>query len=197
MTAGAVVLPVAPAVALTGVGIRVRRQWLVRGVDLTVLPGELAVVTGPARGARTLLLLAAAGRLRPDEGRVRLGPAGAGLGVLQGVNELDPSLTVADAVRERKALIRASAHVDVGLPGSARLQDLPPLDLLLLGADLALLGEPGLLVVDDVDEASSVADVARAWHALRAVADRGTAVLAGALDPTPLADVVVPTTFTT
>ena len=192
-----VALETAPAaVRLHGVGVRAGRQWLLRGLHLDIGAGELVAVTGPARGARTLALLAAAGRLRLTEGRLSIhGGARIGLGVVRGVNDLDHALTVADTVRERQALVPVAADpaevlsvLGLDLAPRRRLSDLPPVELLLLGAGLALLDRPDLLVVDDVDEVGGRDDVDRAWSVLRDVADRGTAVLAGAHDTHLLAD---------
>ena len=181
---------------LHGAGVRAGRHWLLRGLDLDIGAGELVAVTGPARGARTLALLAAAGRLRLTEGRLSM-PRNAriGLGVVRGVNDLDHALTVADTLRERRALVRVTAHpgdvlsvLGLDLAPARRLSDLAPVELLLLGAGLALLDLPDLLVVDDVDEVGARDDVDRAWSTLRGVADRGTAVLVGAHDTHVLAD---------
>lgn len=188
-----------PLLRLEGVGIRDARGWLARAVALDVHDGELVTLTGPAHGARTLLLLAAAGRLRPDEGRVVRAETAAldvALATIAAVNDLDDALSVADTLRERQAV--AARGIDwprvlarAGLPESTRHQDvaeLGPADRILLGVALALSEDPSVLIVDDVDSATSVDDAHRAWAALRQIADDGTAVLAGALDVSPLAD---------
>lgn len=65
----------------------------------------------------------------------------------------------------------ALALLGLDLPPGQRPRDLPPVEVMLLGAALALLDLPALLVVDDVDEVGARADVDRAWTALRALAD--------------------------
>ncbi|MGW4497253.1 ATP-binding cassette domain-containing protein [Micromonospora sp. NPDC004336] len=87
-----------------GLGLRTRRGWVFRDVDLTVAAGELHAVTGPPGSGRTSLLLALAGRFPTTEGRLtRHGPAA--LGQVAGVHEPDPALTVAEHVRERLLLL--------------------------------------------------------------------------------------------
>ncbi|MER7332459.1 MULTISPECIES: ABC transporter ATP-binding protein [unclassified Micromonospora] len=87
-----------------GLGLRTRRGWVFRDVDLTAAAGELHAVTGPPGSGRTSLLLALAGRFPTTEGRlVRHGPAA--LGQVAGVHEPDPALTVAEHVQERLLLL--------------------------------------------------------------------------------------------
>ncbi|SCG69237.1 ABC transporter [Micromonospora echinaurantiaca] len=91
-------------VEASGIGLRTRRGWVFRDVDLTAAPGELHAVTGPPGSGRTSLLLALAGRFPTSEGRLlRHGPAA--LGQVAGVHEPDPALTVAEHVRERLLLL--------------------------------------------------------------------------------------------
>lgn len=192
-----------PLLRLEGVGIRDARGWLARGVELAVHQRELVTMTGPAHGARTVLLLAAAGRLRPDEGRVVQSKAtapGVGMGIIAAVNDLDDALSVIDTLRERQAV--AARGIDwratlarADLPDAIRDRDvaeLGPADRVLLGVALALAEQPSIVVVDDVDSGSSASETYRIWAALRRIADAGVAVLAGALDASPLADRSVP-----
>ena len=78
-----------------------------------------------------------------------------------------------------RALSAAGLDVDA-LPKGPRthVRDLERLEALRLGVALALLGEPRLLAVDDVDHKLSAADRDAAWAMLRAIAEAGTTVLA-------------------
>jgi ABC-2 type transport system ATP-binding protein len=97
-------------VEASGVGLRTRRGWVFRDVDLTVGAGELHAVTGPPGSGRTSLLLALAGRFPTSEGRlVRHGSAA--LGQVSGVHEPDPELTVAEHVAERLLLLGRRARL--------------------------------------------------------------------------------------
>ncbi|PWU59692.1 ABC transporter ATP-binding protein, partial [Micromonospora globispora] len=87
-------------VEASGLGLRTRRGWVYRDVDLTAEAGELHAVTGPPGSGRTSLLLALAGRFPHTEGGLRRrGPAA--LGQVAGVHEPDPTLTVAEHIQER------------------------------------------------------------------------------------------------
>ncbi|MGB2571287.1 ATP-binding cassette domain-containing protein [Micromonospora citrea] len=87
-----------------GLGLRTRRGWVFRDVDLTAEAGELHAVTGPPGSGRTSLLLALAGRFPHNAGTLRThGPAA--LGQVAGVHEPDPALTVAEHIQERLLLL--------------------------------------------------------------------------------------------
>ncbi|MFC4017499.1 ATP-binding cassette domain-containing protein [Micromonospora sp. GCM10011542] len=97
-------------VEASGLGLRTRRGWVFRDVDLAVGAGELHAVTGPPGSGRTSLLLALAGRFPTSEGRlVRHGSAA--LGQVAGVHEPDPELTVAEHVAERLLLLGRRARL--------------------------------------------------------------------------------------
>ncbi|MEV4412497.1 ABC transporter ATP-binding protein [Catellatospora sp. NPDC049609] len=148
-----------------GLGLRTRRGWVFRDLDLRVGPGELLALTGPAGGGRTSALLALGGRFRVSHGRV--GGAGrTAFGLVPGVNEPEPALTVGEHVGERLRLLGQARpwHRRRRLAASPALRDLPPgstpdtlvrdlspLDRHRLMIKLALLEDPDVLLVDDID----------------------------------------------
>ncbi|MEV4655584.1 ATP-binding cassette domain-containing protein [Micromonospora sp. NPDC049301] len=92
-----------------GLGLRTRRGWVFRDVDLTVGAGELHAIIGTPGSGRTSLLLALADRFPLTEGQLlRHGPVA--LGQVAGVHEPDPELTVAEHVAERLLLLGRRAH---------------------------------------------------------------------------------------
>ncbi|SER34895.1 ATP-binding cassette domain-containing protein [Streptomyces qinglanensis] len=102
----------------------------------------------------------------------------------------------AAASRERLEAALDAAGLDLdALPrgGRTAVRDLGRLEELRLSMALALLGEPRLVAVDDVDLKLSEAERAAAWELLRAVADSGTTVLAVCSEPPPEGAVVVRT----
>ncbi|WP_146134350.1 ATP-binding cassette domain-containing protein [Glaciihabitans tibetensis] len=196
--------------------------------------GDLLVIEGRAQSGKTALLLTLAGRMKQQSGRLTvLGfslpvQAGAvravtGLGVVQGVNDLDASLTVEQHVAERvifhqswwrprvtratveSYLQRANAVLQrLGaspllpvnhtrpptLVGHRFVGDLAPLDQFVLGTTLALIGDPQLLIIDDIDALREHENRLRAWSALLALvgARRTLTVAVSCEDATDLGD---------
>lgn len=184
-------------------GLRAGPGWVYRHVTLRAGRGDLVALVGPGGSGRTSLLLTLAGRMRFDEGRVRLDdlelPRAAaqaqrrvGLGELAGVNGLDPLLTVGEHVRERLLLStrrRSRAEVArvlevawMNVDPRARVRDLAPADRVLVGAALGLVDNPLVLLVDDVDAGVPPEDRRRVWQTLRAIADAGTTVVGTCVD---------------
>jgi putative ABC transport system ATP-binding protein len=61
-----------PALQLTGLEYAYRRNVALRGVSVTVAPGEVLAVTGASGCGKSTLLHLAAGILRPDAGTVQV-----------------------------------------------------------------------------------------------------------------------------
>ncbi|MEU9059975.1 ATP-binding cassette domain-containing protein [Streptomyces sp. NPDC048430] len=98
-------------------GLKGPRGWAFRGVQFTAGPGSLVAVEGPSGSGRTCLLLALTGRMRSTQGHAEVGGERlpgrlaavrrfSALGPVPGVSDLDPSLTVAEHLRERALLRR-------------------------------------------------------------------------------------------
>ncbi|MFR9775542.1 ATP-binding cassette domain-containing protein [Micromonospora sp. MS34] len=197
-------------VEASGLGLRTRRGWVYRDVDLTAEAGELHAVTGPPGSGRTSLLLALAGRFPHTDGELRRrGPAA--LGQVAGVHEPDPTLTVAEHIQERllllgpvprrrrqlvpvaavrarrayrrdafAAAIAGAGFTDVPLDPDRYGRDLTPVERQVLGLVLASLSGPNLIVADDVDAGSDAPEREWIWSALARLADQGYAVVASA-----------------
>src|SRR5256885_10204398 len=108
-----------------GLGLRTRRGWVFRDVDLTVEPGELVTLTGPAGSGRTSLLLALAGHFRTTAGTRRLAGR-AGIGLVPRINEPEPGLTAAEHVRERQLLVGGKAAIALPVDEKALRRDPRP-----------------------------------------------------------------------
>ncbi|GFE07791.1 ABC transporter ATP-binding protein [Streptomyces caniferus] len=178
------------------------------GVDLDVPAGGLLVAHGPAGSGRTSLLLALAGRMRLSGGAVRVGghvlPAEgrrvrAAVAVARAAPAvaLEGRLRVKEVMAERRLtgggvterrIREAFEAVGFAPRGTDLIEDLDPVDALLLATALALAERPGALVVDDVDDGLPPEAHDRAWQALDRVRDSGPTVLAGCVrmpPPTP------------
>lgn len=168
------------SVVARGLGVRARRGWVFRDVDVDAAPGELIAVTGPSASGRTSLLLALAGHFRTTHGTVTVdGPTA--LGYVPRVHEPEAGLTVLEHVTERLLLLgRAPWGRGRRAETARRAIDGYPLDSGTLGRDLdaygshllclalAQLRQPGLIVVDDADVALSAAEHTALWKRLRA-----------------------------
>jgi len=186
-------------VTARGLGLRTRRGWVFRDVDLDVHPGELVALTGAAGSGRTSLLLALAGRFTTNRGTLhRNGPAA--VGYVAGAADPEAGLTVAEHVEERLLLVgrapwRRSARRRVvaeclaagGYDGEPDrlVRDLDTYHRHRLGLVLARAEQPDLVVVDDADADLSSAERDDLWHALRDLAGAGVAVVAACREIDP------------
>ncbi|MER5180858.1 ATP-binding cassette domain-containing protein [Streptomyces sp. NPDC002896] len=112
-----VVGPHGVTVSAQGLGLRGPRGWAFRGIDIDAEPGALIAIAGPSGSGRSSLLLTLTGRMKPTEGQASVGRFPlpkhmaavrriSALGPVPGVTDLDPSLTVAEHLRERALLQR-------------------------------------------------------------------------------------------
>ncbi len=192
------------AVTARGISVRGPRGPVFENVDVVVPAGGLLVVHGPAGSGRTSVLLALAGRMRLGTGALRVGrhrAPGAGAGRVRrsvavaradGAVAAEGRLRVRELVAERcwlekgvtrRQVVEAARLLGLHLRGTTLVEDLPPLEALLLDVALALAARPPVLVVDAVDRDCPDGDRALAWRALATVAATGCTVLAAAAQP--------------
>jgi ABC-type multidrug transport system ATPase subunit len=193
-------------VTADGLGVRGPRGWVFRDVSLTVRRGSLLVIAGESGSGRTSLLLTLGGRMKPTEGTVTVGGMTkpheiqrvSALGVMTGVNELEPELTVGEHVREaldiRYNLLRRSGDRKIaevldraGLDWDPKIMvhTLAPEEQQLLGIALALTGEPELLLLDDVDLRLRPDRQALLWQEIKKRTADGPTIVATCADPGP------------
>ncbi|WP_018653149.1 ATP-binding cassette domain-containing protein [Actinomadura flavalba] len=200
----------AVAVETAELELRGARGFAYRGVSLDVPAGGFTALAGIAGTGRTALLLTLGGRMRSSGGSAVVGgrrlPGDlrgvqrvSALGVVSGVTDLEPSLTVREHVsealdlheglfgrwRHRRDRVRAALdRVGLDVPPKTRAQDLAPDEVQLLGAALGLVGAPGLLLLDDVDEGLPRDRQRALWERLGALAGDVT-IIVTCHDPVP------------
>lgn len=181
-----------PVISAQGLGLRTRRGWIFRDVDLDVYPGELVAIAGPGASGRTSLLLALAGRFATSTGKlVRHGRAD--LGYVPGVTDLEPNLTLRDHLRERRLLVGGARDGESRSGTPEKLaRDTSALDRQLWGLALATVATPAVVLVDAVDSGLSTEEGGQLWGELRKLATDGIAVVAACREvPDGTADRVV------
>ena len=185
-----------------GLELHTRRGQVYPPTSLDIAEGSVTALLGPARSGRTAMLLTLAGRMRPTSGAARVCGhdigrdarrvrATVGLGLVASVNDLDDALTCAEHLIERALLSGGRLRIDVnaaletvGLTGTCdtRIGDLDTEGCMRLGIALALVGDPQLIAIDDVDHDLELHQQAAVVALLREVAQAGTTVFFTCVD---------------
>ncbi|MGI8945318.1 MAG: ABC transporter ATP-binding protein [Thermoleophilaceae bacterium] len=155
------------------------------GVSLSVGPGELVAVIGPNGAGKTTLLTILAGIVKPDSGRVGLGPRDVGWVPQQPA--LYRKLTVAENMRLFARLERAydpeqavERMLDLtGLSERAddRVADLSGGNRQRVNIAVGLLGRQPVLLLDEPSAALDPRQRERVWEFVLGLARSGTAVV--------------------
>jgi energy-coupling factor transporter ATP-binding protein EcfA2 len=189
-----------PGLAPANTGLRTDstpENAVLRGLDLTLRPGEIVAITGSNGAGKSTLLRLFNGLLRPSSGDVRVcgnGIAGVPVGrVAASVGLLfqhpRDQLFERTALREvcfglrrahgpEGATVRARAALDdVGLSAAAHPADLPASQQRLLALASVLARDPAVLALDEPTAGLDRRGVERLGHAVEQAAARGTGVV--------------------
>ncbi|HEX4702076.1 MAG TPA: ABC transporter ATP-binding protein [Pseudonocardiaceae bacterium] len=159
------------------------RHQVLRGVDLTVAPGQLVAVVGENGAGKSTLLNCLAGTLVADHGRIDLNGT---LGHCPQEPVLSGSLTVEQHLRYFAAAYRLST-MDSGVRlveqlGYTGFLGTPAADLSggtrqKLNLTLALLHEPDVLLLDEPYQGFDWETYLRFWDLVRDLRTGGTAIV--------------------
>ncbi len=153
--------------SLSGVGVQRSGRWLVRGIDLSVSPGEIVTLIGPNGSGKSTTAKAAIGLLPVDEGRVHRSE---NLSIGYVPQKLAVDWTLPLTVRRLMTITRpySNAEIDIALDAvgitalaGSEVQNLSGGEFQRALLARAMIGKPDLLVLDEpvqgVDFAGEVA----------------------------------------
>ena len=144
-----------PLVSGEGFGYRDGQRWLVRGVDLSVSPGEIVTLIGPNGSGKSTTAKLATGVLSPSEGEIRRRPD---LSIGYVPQKLSVGRTLPLTVERLMRLTgrhdtadvqRAMERTGIADLRHADVQNLSGGEFQRALLARAILGEPDLLVLDE------------------------------------------------
>jgi len=171
-----------PMLTVTGLGKSYRRRPVLRDVDLQAHPGQIVAVTGENGSGKTTLLRICAGLETADTGTVH---RRAGAGYCPQEPALFDLLTPAEHLalfaggRAEAATEGRELLASLGVPFRARtlVRDLSGGARQKLSLALALLGQPGLLLLDEPYQGFDQGSYLDFWHHASAWRRQGRAVV--------------------
>jgi ribose transport system ATP-binding protein len=191
----------APVLRLSGVVKTYPGVIALKGVSFDVIPGEVHALVGENGAGKSTLMAIAAGATLPDEGSVEIGgramlqpsPAAAqaaGLAVVYQHTSILEDLTVAEnmvfgmPVGRRPSAARVGrwtrerlATVAAGIDPETRVSDLTPAGRQQVEIAKALALDSRVLVLDEPTESLNAAESEILFDQIRAITDRGAAVV--------------------
>ena len=194
-----------PAIAAEGIRKRFGGVEALRGVSLSVFPGEIVGLVGHNGAGKSTLVRILHGDLQPDQGEIRLAGEPVrftsisdalhkGLGVVRQELELVPDLEIAENVYlgdegpftkfgllDRKRMRESAApllkRVGLAVEPSARLGSLSIGDQQLVAAARALRRAASVLLLDEPTSSLSPHEAKRLFEQVRALAQSGIAII--------------------
>jgi len=196
-------------IVATDVHVDYDGHQVLQGVDLRARPGRMIAVTGPSGAGKTTLLWSLAGLVRPRRGEVRVdgevlgdrdATSAAGVVLIPQDNALASVLTarenvlvplLASKVAPDEAQSRTTAALEsVGLAtaGNQLIEELSGGQQQRVAVARGLAQAGTVVLADEPTSELDAANRARVVALLRAVADRGAAVVLATHDPDAAAE---------
>ena len=188
----------APALRLEGIHAAYERVEVLRGVELTIAPGQVFALLGPNGAGKSTTLRVVSGRLHPVAGRVLVDGydvtgqsperlARAGICSVPEGRGVFPNLSVAEHLRmwTFRGGLRRSEVEDAAFGRFPRLAErrhqmagtLSGGEQQMLAIARALMSQPKLLLLDEPSMGLAPLMVAKIFEIVREVAARGVTVL--------------------
>ena len=179
------------AIAASGLTKRFGRVRAVDGADLRVEPGEVVAFLGPNGAGKSTTIDVILGLTRPDSGEISVFGTTPRSAIARGyvsavlqTGGLLKDLTVRETVQLTASLFTDSRPVDEVLRRAGILEIADRMVGKCSGGQqqrlrfaMALLSDPGLLILDEPTTGMDVEGRRSFWQAIRADADRGRTVL--------------------
>lgn len=202
-------------IAAEGLGVDGARGAVFAGVGLRADPGAVVAIAGPGGSGRTSLLLCLAGRMKPHHGSARVGShplpqearqvrrlvsvaRATGAVELQDRWKVQEAIDLQEVLRGHRIDAREAAKTldlcGIVAQGDAPIESLAPEQRTRLAVALAWFEQPPAVILDDVDRGADGVTQRALWELLRALAQRGTTVVASTTDAAPatgIADAIV------
>ncbi|KAB2388438.1 ABC transporter ATP-binding protein [Actinomadura montaniterrae] len=175
-----------PVLAASGIGKRFGRRVVLDGADLSARSGEIVAVVGENGAGKTTLLRVCAGLLRPDTGRVvrsgRVGYCPQEPVLLERLSARDHLVLFGGAAgwdRERSLSTGTRLLEALGFAGRSRVpaRRLSGGGRQKLNLVLSLLGDPGVLLLDEPYQGLDHGSYAGFWELAGTWRDDGKAVV--------------------
>ncbi len=203
--------PPGPVLAAAGLGLLTKAGWVFQNVDLTLRPGSVAAIVGPAGTGRSCLLLTLTGRMAANTGRLMVAghlveDAEANIRAITAVARIgsvavpEPGLTVRESIDERCLMDNVNAKVGrtrfvdacnamrVAFDPAALVGSLIGEQATLFAVALACVRISAVIVLDDLDRGVSAAMQQTMLDALIRLAVTGPTIIVSTTDRIPVMD---------
>ncbi|MEG0071877.1 MAG: ATP-binding cassette domain-containing protein [Raoultibacter sp.] len=193
-----------PFLEACGLGLKTLGGYAYRNVAISLDAGQIYAVRGHNGSGKTALLLTCAGRMAFSEGSLRVGTSQlpkkrnevqktVGLALFKGLNDLQESLKVAYAVGaefelygrkpDKEAVAAYMKQWQLLDVANVLVKDMTAERSVQLGIALACVGNPQMIVVDDIEDQLTKTQSEKLMASLVNVAHgRGITVMVGCIE---------------